>query len=186
MQRAFGAAVPAKVYAICARVTPDYAKEKVTLPPDGAAQTIEVECPLNTLSVTSGGSQGPATVREVRGNPIGSEWWQCVANRGTREREVTAFAVCSTLDTTLAQTGAVIAVHGTQTFAQAQCPAEAPHVVGGALATNYGGTIQGNTGIAALQPFTITDPFDGWRSWMDNYNAVDMNLFAAAICVPSI
>ena len=81
---------------------------------------------------------------------------------------------------------AVVAVHGTQTFAQAQCPADAPHVVGGALSTNYAGTVQGNTGVAAMQPLTITNPFDGWRSWMDNYNAIDMNLFAAAICVPSI
>ena len=186
MQRAFGATVPAKVYAICARVTPDYVKEKMTIPPDGSAKLIEVECPLNTLSVTSGGSQGPATVREVRANPIGSEWWQNVANRGTKEREVTAFAVCSTLDTKLAQTGAVVAVPGTQTFAQAQCPADAPHVVGGSLSTNFGGTIQGNVGIAALQPLTITNPFDGWRSWMDNYNGINMNLFAAAICVPSL
>jgi hypothetical protein len=186
MQRAFGAAVPAKVYAICARVTPDYVKEKATIPPDASAELIEVECPLNTLSVTSGGSQGPAAVREVRANPTGPEWWQSVANHGTKEAEVTAFAVCSTLKTKLAQTGAVVAVHGAQTFAQAQCPAEAPHVVGGALATSYGGTVQGNTGVAAMQPLTITNPFDGWRSWMDNYNAIDMNLFAAAICVPSI
>jgi len=104
----------------------------------------------------------------------------------SHDREVTAFAVCSTLDTKLAQTGAVVAVPGTQTFAQAQCPADAPHVVGGSLSTNFGGTIQGNVGIAALQPLTITNPFDGWRSWMDNYNGINMNLFAAAICVPSL
>jgi hypothetical protein len=125
-------------------------------------------------------------VREVGGNPAGAEWWQGIANRGTTAREVTSFAICSTLDTEVEQTQAVLAQDGAQTFAQAQCPAEAPHVVGGALSTNYTGTVQGNIGVAALQPLQLTEPFDAWRSWMDNYNAIDMNLFGAAICVPPL
>ena len=185
MQRAFGQAVPAKLYAICARVTPDYVKEKASIPPDGTKTLMEVECPLNTLSVTSGGSQGSASVREVGGAVMGSEWWQYVANRGSNAREITSFAICSTLDTDLAQQQ-VVAQDGVQTFAQAQCPAEAPHVVGGILSTSGGGTVGGNIGVAALQPFTVANPFDGWRSWVDNYNAIDLNLLGAAICVPSL
>jgi hypothetical protein len=185
MQRAFGEAVPAKVYAICGRVTPDYVKEKATIPPDGAEKTMEVECPLNILNVTSGGSRGPASVREVGGNPTGAEWWQDIANRGTSAREVTAFAICSTLDVDV-RTGQVVAGDGLQSNATAQCPAEAPHVVGGSLSTNYTGTVQGNIGVAATQPYVFTNAFDGWRVWMDNYNAIDMNLTAVAICVPPL
>lgn len=184
MQRAFGEAQPAQVYAICARVTPDYAKKTETVPPDAAEDRVLVKCPLNTLDVTSGGSRGPASVRGLSGLFLGvNQWQQGVANHGTTAREVTVFAICSTLDVDAGQ-AQVVAEDGKQTFAQAQCPAEAPHVVGGALSTNYTGTIMGNTAVAATLPHQFTTAFDGWRVWLDNYNAIDMNLHVAAICVP--
>jgi hypothetical protein len=182
--RGFGVSHPVSVFAVCAKLLPEYPKTEVTIDPGGGEVIRKVTCPTPALSVTGAGSRGPASVREVAGAPFDPDIWeQGLANHGTRPSEVTLWAVCSSLTPTYVYGNALAQPHQ-QTFVQAQCPPDASHVTGGGLASNS--LNQGNNAIAALQPFSIGAPFDGWRSWMDNYDDAATQISAVAICVPGL
>jgi len=180
--RGFTVSYDVSIYAICAKVLPEYGQELFSVAPLSASSEIGVNCDNAALDLTSGGTRGRVSVREITGYPAGAPgtsadvWYGAVANHGTLGGDYTILNVCTGLDTarTIVQgTGSP----ETQQRVAAACPEATPRVVGGSARVF---APQFNTAIAASRP---TPNRDGWEVWIDNYNSSDgVFIQAYAIC----
>ena len=185
--RAFGEKQRAFVYAVCAKLRPRYVRDELTVEPDGVAHSITVPCPAGTAPL-SGGSKGRATAREVpqSAQPL-SGWPLGLANHGFLASTVNVFAICSAGDVHVEIGSGTSAPAGQQTRTQVDCPAEAPHVIGGTLGSGAGATERWDTAVAATRPIAgAFSRFGSWEGWLDNYSSGSVFVGVNAICVPPL
>jgi hypothetical protein len=168
--RGFTVSYDVSMYAICAKILPEYDQDTHTVSPLSTSAEYAVACDTS-LDVISGGTRGPVAVREITGYPAGSPgganvWYGAVANHRSKTEDFTVLNVCTGLDT--ARTiGSENGAPQTQEHVAALCPPATPRVIGGAprvFQPSY------NTAIAASRP---TPNRDGWEVWIDNYNNSD-------------
>jgi hypothetical protein len=178
--RGFTSSYIASVYAICAKVLPEYGEATHTVSPLTTSSEFPVGCEA-PLDVISGGTRGPVAVRENTGYPAGSPsgaegWYGAVANHRSQTEDFKVLNVCAGIDTSKPAVQET-ASSETQEYVTALCPDAAPRVIGGSARVfqpSY------NTAIAASRP---TPSRDGWEVWIDNYNVNDDVLVVAhAIC----
>ncbi|MDQ2676187.1 MAG: hypothetical protein M3Y34_05210 [Actinomycetota bacterium] len=183
--RGFTTAYTVSMYAICAKVVPEYERITRSVAPFSTSSEYGLSCGFAGLDAISGGTSGPLSAREVSsyrgGSPGGSQgWFGSVANHSAQEKDISVLNVCAGLDTTLV-IGSDNAAAETQELVSAQCPEAAPRIVGGGHRLFQPAF---NTAVAASRPSSNRD---GWEVWVDNYNPFDQILIQAhAICAPAL
>lgn len=180
--RGFTKPYPAEIYAICAKLLPEYESSIDTVPTgSGSADPATgLKCDNTSLDVLSGGTRGPLSVREVTGYPVSpsgpDRWVTVLANHGTQVKDVTLLNVCAGIDTDRGFDSGT-GLPETQQLEEVGCPPATPRVIGGG--TSLSGE-RYNTAIAASRP---NASFDGWRVWIDNYNPFEtVDILVYAIC----
>lgn len=179
--RGFTARYDVSMYAICAKLVPEYEKSTHAVSPFSTSSEYAVACSHGGLDVIAGGTRGPVSVREILGYPTGSPsgvhaWYGAVANHRAETEEFTVLNVCTGLDTARV-IGSENGSPGTQELVTILCPPATPRVVGGAPRVFSGAY---NTAIAASRPNANRD---GWEVWIDNYNTSDQVLIQVyAVC----
>jgi hypothetical protein len=178
--RGFGEKFKVKVYAICSGLKPEYLKTSFTVEQDSAPQGAGLSCEGPVAEPISGGSQGTPKAREIENRSFMGSWSLQVVYSGETTEKLKAFAICVN---TPVLDGASAPIPGeSQGSAIAECPPEAPNVVGGGV---YPSDESNAVAIAATQPVAGSDsPFGGWRGWLDNYNVFQITVVAHAYCLP--
>jgi hypothetical protein len=181
------------IYAICARVFPDYIQETKTV---GSGGNIDwfVPCTGANGYVTAGGTRGPFAARETVNlpdqsiDPAGTQWTGNTYNVSMSAHRVTAIAICTNLAVTYVTSGDVYVPSHTQGHAEATCPVEAPHIAGGGTAVFASSADSGNVAIVASEPQGFgSSAIDGWQGWVDDYDpAAQAPFFALASCIPRV
>lgn len=173
-------------YAVCAKAMPMYLEQDFLASAALQRQEVAMLCPDAAGPAISGGTDGPADVREVEsahGN-LFAQWDMAVENRAGVDTVATMFTVCSNDFGIGVNSSSASVPAQDQEGDTTDCDAGNPYPIGGGQEND--GAAQGNIVVAASRPvnFTIAAPgtAGGWETYVDNHHTSAIGFTTDVTC----
>ena len=177
-------------YAICAKPRPTYKELDFNASAMLQRQDVAMVCPDGAGPAISGGTDGPASVREVESShgSLFTQWDVAVENRAGSDTVATMFLVCSDDLALSVFSSSDSAVSQTQEGDTTDCAGLTAYPIAGGQENN--GAAQGDIVAAASRPvnFAVVAPGSpgGWQTFVDNHHTSAIGFTTEVVCAEKV